>query len=246
MSAAFFVFATSVCALVAAGIIRFFPKRFALPAAGILCAWFAFAAFCGLSGILANPALRPPGIVYVFLPTFALIAIMSRSRLGAEIAASVPVPLLVGLESMRIVVELFLDRLWHAGLLPKMMTFHGANFDILIGLSAPLVAVAYATRRLNARWVFAWNVAGLAMLANIIVRNVLASPAVHVYRTEVRSAVIGTFPYSLLPAFIVPLALIAHVVAMRALATSIRHGDSTTSTLRPAPGGSQTGSGRTA
>ncbi len=123
-----------------------------------------------MRGILYT-TLRPPGMMYVFLPTFALIVTLVRSRLGALIAASVPVALLSGLESMRIVVEVFLDRLWHAGLLPTMMTFHGAHFDILIGLSRPLVAAAYATGRLNARWVLAWNAAGLAMLANVVVRN---------------------------------------------------------------------------
>jgi hypothetical protein len=222
MSGAFLAFATSVCALVAVGIVRFFPTGLRVRALATLFAWFAFAALLGVSGILANPTLRPPGIVYVFLPTFALVVTLVRSRLGALIAASVPVALLIGLQSMRVVVEIFLDRLWHAGLLPTMMTFHGANFDILIGLSAPLVAAAYATGKLDPRWAFAWNVAGLGMLANVVVRNVLASPALHVITTNVPNTAIGTFPYSLLPAFIVPLALTTHVVALRALAMSLR------------------------
>jgi hypothetical protein len=136
-------------------------------------------------------------MVYVFMPTFGLIVTLVRSRLGALIAASVPVALLMGLESMRIVVEPFLDRLWHAGLLPTMMKFHGANFDILIGLSPLLVAAAYATVRLKARSVLAWNAAVLVMLANLVVRNVLAAPALHVLRTDVRMPLAGRFPTAL-------------------------------------------------
>lgn len=130
---------------------------------------------------------------------------------------SIPVALLMGAESLRIIVELFLELLWQAGQLPRMLTFHGANFDILIGLSAPVFALLYARRAIDARAALIWNVLGILSLANVVVRNVLMSPAIHVIATGVPNAAIGSFPYSFIPTLIVPLALLIHVLAIRSL-----------------------------
>ena len=66
-----------------------------------------------------DAALRPPAIVYIFIPTVALVAFLARSRAGAVVASSIPVAVLMGAESFRLIVELFLERLWHAGRLPQ-------------------------------------------------------------------------------------------------------------------------------
>jgi hypothetical protein len=222
MSALFLTFVAAVVFAVVAAALRFIPDTYRRPFIVGVAAWVLYAALLGGAGILANAALRPPGIVYVFIPTIALIAFTARSRAGLRIATSVPIALLIAAESMRIVVELFLDRLWHAGQLPTMMTFHGANFDILIGATAPFVAVLYARHRLDPRIALAWNILGLGSLANIIGRNVLASPAIHLIATDVPRNAIGTFPYSFIPTFIVPLALALHVAAIRGLLVEIR------------------------
>jgi hypothetical protein len=229
MSTFFLIFVAAVVFAIVAAALRYFPKPYRTPFVIGVAAWVVFAAVLGGLGILANSTLRPPGIVYVFIPTIALIAFTARSRAGWRIAASVPIALLIGAESMRIVVELFLDRLWHAGQLPTMMTFHGANFDILIGASAPVIAALYAGNRLNPRIAVAWNALGLLSLANVIGRNVLSSPALHLIATDVPRNAIGTFPYSFIPALIVPLALALHVAAIRSLLVEIRTSEIRTS-----------------
>ena len=217
LSPLFLSFVAAVVLAAAAAALRYLPlgyrARFIVGFGG----WVVFATVLGVSGILANPALRPPAILYVFIPTFVLVAFLARSRAGAVIASSIPVAVLMGAESLRIIVELFLERLWHAGQLPKMLTFHGANFDILVGISAPVVAVLYARHAIDARAALVWNVVGIVSLANVVARNVLISPAVHLISTEVPNAAIGSFPYSFIPTLIVPLALVLHVLAIRSL-----------------------------
>jgi hypothetical protein len=215
----FLTFVGVVVAATAAAALRYVPREYRRGFLIGFGAWVAFATVLGAGGILADLTLRPPGVVYVFIPTVALIAFLARSQTGAVIASSIPVAALVGAESLRAVVELFLERLWHAGRLPEMLTFHGANFDILIGLSAPVVAVLYARHALGARTALVWNVVGIASLANVVVRNVLTSPAIHLISTEVPTSAVGSFPYSFIPALIVPLALVLHVLAIRSLAT---------------------------
>ena len=156
----------------------------------------------------------------MFLATLALTAFLARSRAGAAISAGVPLWLLMGAESMRAIVEAFIDRLWHAGTVASIMTFRGGNVDMLIGLSAPVIAALYAARRLDPRVALAWNVAGLASLGNVVVRAVLTAPPIHIVATEVPNAAFGTFPFSLIPTLIVPLALALHVLSIRALSAA--------------------------
>lgn len=107
------------------------------------------------------------------------------------------------------------------GLLPTLMTFHGANFDIAIGLSAPVVAWLLATKRLAPRWAIAWNIAGILMLANVAVRGVLTTPGpLNVITTEVPNVAVGMFPCTYIPGFMVPLALLLHVLSIRGLPAS--------------------------
>jgi hypothetical protein len=217
LSALFLSFVSAVVLVSAAAAVRYLPPGYRARFITGFGGWSVFAAAFGVSGILANATLRPPAIVYAFISTVALVALLARSRAGAVIASSIPVAVLIGAESLRVIVELFLERLWHAGQLPRMLTFHGANFDILIGISAPVVAVLYARHAIDARAALVWNVVGIVSLANVVMRNVLISPAFHLISTEVPNAAIGSFPYSFIPTLIVPLALALHVLAIRSL-----------------------------
>jgi hypothetical protein len=217
LNAIFLSFVAAVVLAAAAAALRYLRPGYRARFIAGFGGWVVFAAALGVSGILANATLRPPAIVYVFIPTVALVAFLARSRAGAVIASSIPVAVLMGAESLRIIVELFLERLWHAGQLPRMLTFHGANFDILIGISAPVVAVLYVRHAIDTRAALIWNVVGIVSLANVVVRNVLISPAIHLISTEVPNAAIGSFPYSFIPTLIVPLALALHVLAIRSL-----------------------------
>ncbi|HUZ90515.1 MAG TPA: hypothetical protein VMU78_01230 [Methylocella sp.] len=127
-------------------------------------------------------------------------------------ALAIPVSILIGAQIFRIGVELFLHQLWLADLAPRMLTFEGANYDILVGLSAPLVAWLYAKGRIGERAALAWNALGLVMLINIAVRALLTAPgALHLIATDLPDRAIGTFPFSYIPGFMAPLALTRHV-----------------------------------
>jgi hypothetical protein len=122
------------------------------------------------------------------------------------------------MESFRLVVELFLHALWLEGQLPQVLTCHGANFDILIGISAPVIAWLIASRRISDQLALTWQIAGIAFLANGAIRAVLPSPGpFKLLTTEVPNMAIGTFPFTFIPGRMVPLALVLHVLSIRAL-----------------------------
>jgi hypothetical protein len=139
-----------------------------------------------------------------------------RSTAGVRFALAVPLWILEGVQCFRIGVELFLHQLWVGGLVPEMLTFEGANLDILIGASAPLIACLSTRKRSGMNIALAWNVLGLLSLANVVIRAVLtASGPFNLIHTEVPNRIIGTLPFIFIPGFFVPLAVSLHVLAIR-------------------------------
>ncbi len=218
MSTLFLIFVAAIILLLTAGIVRYLPQRYKMPTLAGLAAWIAYGGILGYTGVISNTSALPPGLFYMLAPIIMLVMFMARSRVGETVALSVPLWLLMGMESFRLVVEIFLHELWLDGQLPKMLTYQGANFDILIGISAPVVAWLLVSRRISNRMALIWNVIGIAMLANVAVRAVLTSPGpLHVISTEVPNVAIGTFPFTYIPGLMVPLALMLHVLSIRVL-----------------------------
>ncbi|HMD30556.1 MAG TPA: hypothetical protein VKG84_01520, partial [Candidatus Acidoferrales bacterium] len=150
------------------------------------------------------------------------IVFMVRSAAGSRIALTFPLWVILGTQSFRVVVELFLHQLWIGGLVPKMLTFEGANVDIYIGASAPLIAWLSSRGRLGLKLALAWNVLGLLALTNVVTRAVLTSPGpLNLIHAEVPNRMFGTFPFLFIPAFFVPLAVGLHVLAIRAISSHL-------------------------
>lgn len=189
--------------------------------AGLL-AWLAYVGVLGAAGVLRNPALKPPGSAFVLLPVILfLILIVIRSPAAGRIAQAVPLPLIIGAQAFRIGVELFFHQLWTDGLVPKMLTFEGANVDIFVGLSAPLAAWASTKGSTGLRVALLWNVLGLIALANVALRAVLSAPGpLNVIHAEVPNLSIGTFPFVYIAGFFAPLAVTLHILAIRALSSA--------------------------
>lgn len=223
MSTLFLLFVAAISMLLASGIVRYLPRNYRIPALAGLVAWITYGGILGYFGVIANASATPPGLFYMLAPIIMLVMFMARSRIGGKIALSFPLWLLMGMESFRLVVEVFLHQLWQDGQLPKMLTYEGANFDILIGISAPVVAWLLISGRISNRMALAWNAIGIAMLANVAVRAILTSPGpLHYISTEVPNVAIGTFPFTYIPGLMVPLALILHVLSIRALSSHNR------------------------
>jgi len=223
MNTLFVVFVVAITILLAAGIVRYLPHSYKMPAIAGLAAWIAYGGILGYTGVIANTSALPPGLFYMLAPIIMLVMFMARSRVGETVALSFPLWLLMGMESFRLVVEVFLHQLWLDGQLPKMLTYQGANFDILIGISAPIVAWLLISHRISNRTALVWNAIGIAMLANVAVRAILTSPGpLHFITTEVPNVAIGTFPFTYIPGLMVPLALVLHVLSIRALRLHMR------------------------
>lgn len=219
MTIFFLLFIGTMIALVLGIAARYLPRRVAATTATGLLIWIAYAGSLGYHGVIGNPGLRPPGPFLLVFPVFLFVAMfLTRSANALRIATSIPLEWLMGLQVFRVVVELFLHQLWQQGLAPRMLTYDGANFDIVVGLSAPFVAWLYAKGFIRERLALAWNIFGLMMLANVAVRALLSAPGLlHVLTDDIPNLAIGIFPFTFIPGFMAPLALVLHVLAIRAL-----------------------------
>ena len=208
-----------VALVVAALLSRAFQGRSRIWALLALAIWLAdVGAFSGL-GWLRDPDARPPGMLLLVVPVFtALVLIVGVLPTGKRLAATLPVAWLIGFQVFRVGVELALAELHAQGLAPKLLTLAGGNVEILVALSAPLVAWI-ATRGLRGRRIaLVWNGLGLLSLINVAARAVLSAPGpLNLLHTEAPNIAFGFFPYGFIPGFMAPLAFATHMLTFRAL-----------------------------
>jgi hypothetical protein len=222
-STLFLGFVAMVATVVVVLVARYLSRRAAFRVLAGLSVWFVYAGLLGYLGVIKNSAMRPPGIAFLVVPiVFFLLFFILRSSANAQVALALPIRIIIGAQCFRVGVELFLHQFWIIGLVPQMLTFEGANVDIYIGASAPLIAWLSTRGRLGMKLALAWNGLGLLALANVVIRAVLTSPGpFNLIHAEVPNRMMGTFPFLFVPGFFVPLAVVLHVIAIRAISSRL-------------------------
>jgi hypothetical protein len=222
-STLFLGFVAVMTTFVVAVIYGYINGRAALRVLSGLVVWFLYAGLMGYFGVISNSEMRPPGIAFIIGPVLLfLIVFVARPSASVQGVLALPLWIILGTQCFRVGVELFLHQLWIEGLVPRMMTFKGANVDIYIGLSAPLIAWLSTRGRWGIRLANAWNILGLIALLNVVTRAVLTtSGPLNLIHAEVPDRMIGTFPFVLIPGFFVPLAVVLHVLAFRSITVSL-------------------------
>ncbi len=183
----------------------------------ITMVWLALLLVLSTSGFLSNFSTFPPRMMMVLALPLVLLLWFIFSRHSDQVLTKVPAPWIVNLQGFRVVVELFI---WWAYLdhaLPIQMTFEGRNFDILVGLTAPLVARLWLKPgNEKPAMVLTWNVLGIIILLNIVVIAVLSMPTPKQYFfNEPANTLVAGFPWVLLPGILVMLAIALHLISIR-------------------------------
>ena len=234
LSPLFLGYVAVVAALVVGALLRYLPFWRAMTGLAIIAVWLGYAGVMGYSGILGDPTRTPPGIFLMLTPIIAFVVIvLGRSPVGRYLATALPLALFFTLQTFRVGVELTLSSLHDAGLTTRLLTLSGGNVEILIGLSAPIVALISTRGTGGRRVALVWNVVGLLSLLNVATRAVLTAPGpLNLIHADFPNIAMGMFPFSFIPGFMAPLAMMLHVLAFRALraansstsaATSLRY-----------------------
>lgn len=181
--------------------------------------WLAIQAALSLKGFYMVTDTIPPRFLLLIGPPLLLIAWMFLSRKGKNFMDELDLKYLTLLHVIRIPVELVLFALYIQRLVPELMTFEGRNFDILSGITAPLVYYFVFIRKRSADGLLLfWNAICLLLLFNIVIHAILSLPtAFQQIAFDQPNVAILYFPFVFLPACVVPLVLFSHLVAIRRL-----------------------------
>jgi hypothetical protein len=217
LSLSFIALTLLLAAALVAGVHRAAGARRAVVAAGALAAWLAFSGLLAWRGVLLDFASLPPRVAIVVLPPVLLALAVGFGGVADGALRSLPPRWPVAAQAFRVVVEVLLAQLASAGLIAEMMTWRGANLDVVTGITAPLVAwAAFRGGRVRRGWVAAWNGMGLLLLANVVARGLLSAPTpFRMIVTDPPNTIIARFPVVWLPAFLVATALLLHAVSLR-------------------------------
>jgi len=184
-----------------------------------LLLWLILQAAVSLSGFYVTTSGTPPRFTLVLVPPVVLIIILLLTKKGRLAIGGFNIKTLTLIHIVRIPVELSLYWLFLHKAIPEIMTFEGRNFDILCGLTAPVVYYLGYIKNVLGRWaLLTWNMVCLLFLFNIVLTAILSAPFVfQKFAFDQPNIALFYFPFIWLPCFVVPVALFAHLVTIRSL-----------------------------
>ncbi len=180
--------------------------------------WLIISGSLSYSGFFHNTAVLPPRMLWVLLPVLILVVLCYRKIHVVDLKLNY----LIAIHILRLPVELSLYQLFLKGSVPILMTFEGWNFDIFMGISAitMLIYSMMVGKQLNTMIFRLWNILGLFFLFFIVSIAILsASSPIQLLAFDTPNIAIITFPYTLLPAVIVPVVLLSHLLCLKYIAS---------------------------
>ncbi len=190
---------------------------------GSKLAWLILMGWTIIQGLIAwtgfykfTDSLPPRFILVIIPPLICLLALFFTSR-GRSFIDGLDTRALTLLHVVRIPVELVLLWLFIHKMVPQLMTFEGRNFDILSGITAPLIYYfGFIKKQISNKAILWWNIICLGLLFNIVVLAILSAPfPFQQMAFDQPNVAVFYFPYVWLPGVVVPLVLFSHLVVIR-------------------------------
>lgn len=105
----------------------------------VLLLWMALQAALGMAGFYTVTNTMPPRFLLMVLPPVLCIIALFTTAKGKRFIDGLNGKTLTILHTVRIPVEIVLFLLFTYKTLPQLMTFEGRNYDIIAGITAPVV-----------------------------------------------------------------------------------------------------------
>ena len=187
----------------------------------VIITWIVLVTVLAYKNFFADFTKLPPRPGLALLLPLPFVIMIALSRSGTKLLQTAPPSWLVFIQSFRIFVELLIWFAFMSGKLPVQMSVEGRNFDVLTGILALPVGYFLLRKKSYApKIAIAYNVLGLVLLLNIVVTAFLSMPtSLRYFMNEPSAVLIGSFPFILLPAVLVPIAYSFHIFSLRQLLT---------------------------
>jgi len=181
--------------------------------------WTCLQIILGISGFYRDPASLAGRFPLLVVPPIIILVSLFVTRKGRSFIDGLDLPALTIFHIIRLPVEITLLFLFINHTIPKAMTIEGRNYDILSGLSAPILYyLVFIKKDLGKPVLIIWNFVCIGLLLNVVIHAVLSLPGRSVgFGFEQPNIAVGHLPYILLPALIVPMALFCNAAAIMQL-----------------------------
>lgn len=185
--------------------------------AAVLIGWFLLALALGLGGAFRAAPDRIPTAQYgIFIPILVGAWLIWRSPGVGRIIYVVPQPWIIAVQLFRALGAIFLI-LYATDKMPGLFAWPAGVGDVIVGLLAPIVALAYANdARRNEGLVKAWNVFGILDLVVAVTTGFITAPS-PLFTYQPPNELISVFPLVLIPVYFVPLAVLLHLASLAKL-----------------------------
>lgn len=185
----------------------------------IVLMWMLFQTMLVLGGFYEHFHSVPPRFPVVVLPAVLFIVWLFLRK--KALLQKLPLKTLTLLSIVRIPVEMVLYWLAHEGAIPHVLTFEGRNFDILMGITAPVAAFLFFGNKGEVRHripLIIWNIVGILLLLYIVVNAIISIPSViQMQAFDQPNLAVMHLPYVFLPAVVVPIVMFTHVLSLTRL-----------------------------
>lgn len=176
--------------------------------------WMLFIGAIAFTGFFENTSVIPPRFLLVIAGGILLTVYFYRIVNSAKLNTRY----LFAVHTLRVPVEIGLYQLFLEKKVPIFMTFKGWNFDILVGISAILIIgyLMISKNKLSRFFKLWWNGIGIVLLAIIVGIAILSSPLpIQQIAFNQPNVAVLEFPFIFLPAYIVPVVLLSHLLVIR-------------------------------
>lgn len=186
-------------------------------ALGLMLAWSIITSVMAHQGVFHDVDAMPPKFFFALGPFIIFTLIMFNVKSGQEFIDRLDLESLTILHVIRIPVEIGLFYLFIFKTIPEVMTFEGRNFDIIAGITAPIVYFFVFLKQIwSSKVLLIWNILCLGLLINIIFHGVFSAPfPFQKFGLDQPNLALINFPFSLLPFIIVPIVIFSHLAAIR-------------------------------
>jgi hypothetical protein len=193
-------------------------KRFLSLSIIVITAWVILVGVLAFLDVFAFSGL-PPRPMFTVLFALIGLTILSFTPTFKSILRQMPVHWLILFQSFRIAVELWFWHGYQTNVFPRIMTFEGANYDIIAGGLAIIVGWIIYKQPEKSTWIaVAFNILGFLILLNTLRAAALSMPSpIQQYPFDERLLQLGNLPFIFLPSILVAMGLGYHILSLRQL-----------------------------
>ncbi len=189
----------------------------------LLIAWSLLQLGLAYTGLYHKKESISPNLLYAVIPPFILVFIGINIRVKDSVVKHRNLCTSTLLHSLRLPLELTLFYLFQHQLVPELMTFQGRNFDILAGISAPLVSWLYSKNKLSNITLLTWNIFSLGLVLFVLVNGILSARLpIQLLAFNQPAIAFEYAPFVLLPALIIPVVVYTHIIDIIELSRLIK------------------------